>query len=230
MDGSVALVHYELKRQQSSSSLLFGRLIKLPKKHVMYVWSIAWSTKEPIFATCAADGCICLYKVKSVENTMMQDDDNDDDSNGVSWQATIVESLHLTGPKEAMCFVQDHLICYVRDPPHLTFFDLSKDMKQTKINLNQQQQAPFVSASKTTAGFGSDHVSFAILDLRPWRDKYLAAATDMSRKIILELSLPDTFSCSLQNVSFRIVRNLYGHTNYGYSPPKVAWSLNCQYL
>ncbi|KAL7579979.1 hypothetical protein ACA910_004972 [Epithemia clementina (nom. ined.)] len=230
MDGSVALVHYEQKRQQSSSSSLFARLIKLPKKHVKYVRSIAWSTKEPIFATCAADGCIYLYKVERVENSMMQDDDNDDESNGVSWQATIVKSLHLTGPVEAMCFVQDHLICYVRDKPHLTFFDLSKDMKQTKININQQQQAPSVSASKTTAGFGSDHVSFAILDLRPWGDKYLAAATDTSRNIILELSLPDTSSCSLQNVSCRIVRNLYGHTNDGFSQPKVAWSLNGQYL
>mmetsp|Transcript_16109 Transcript_16109/g.21594 ORF Transcript_16109/g.21594 Transcript_16109/m.21594 type:complete len:126 (-) Transcript_16109:751-1128(-) len=57
------------------------------------------------------------------------------------------------------------------------------------------------------------------MDLAPSPDgKYIAAATDTSRQIILESS------------SSRQIRNLYGHKNDGFSQPKLAWSTNGQYI
>ena len=226
MDGSVALIHYESNHGQPS---LLTTRVPLPKKHVKYVRAIAWSNKEPMFATCSADACIYLYKVEKTEHNMMMDDMNDD--NPMTLQATIVESFHLSGPVEAMCFCEDLLICYVRDTPHLTFFDLTNDMKQTKINLNQQPQKSSAT-SATSRGFASDHVSFAILDLRPSPNgKYLAAATDTSRNLIMELSWSSSRDPNNQrSISCRIIRNLYGHANDGFSQPKVAWALNGQYL
>lgn len=70
----------------------------------------------------------------------------------------------------------------------------------------------------TAAGTGcfDEHVSFAVLSIQasPNGGKYLALATDMSRNIIIETGTD------------RIVRNLYGHKNDGFSNPKVAWSSN----
>jgi hypothetical protein len=72
----------------------------------------------------------------------------------------------------------------------------------------------------TAAGTGcfDEHVSFAVLSLQPspYGGKYLALATDTSRNIIMESGTD------------RIVRNLYGHKNDGFSNPKVAWSSNGQ--
>jgi WD40 repeat protein len=68
-----------------------------------------------------------------------------------------------------------------------------------------------------TAGF-TEHVSFAVMHLKPWHDKFLAAATDNSRNIIIDVT------------AGKIVRNLYGHVNDGYSQPKVAWSTSGHYL
>lgn len=274
MDGSVSLVHYESKRQRpniqqpGSSSSLNTTHVPLPKKHVKYIRNIAWSTKEPVFATSSADGCIYLYKVEMQDDdtimmTMSDDEhnnnnDNDEENTNVSLTASIMDSLHLSGPIEAMCFVEDFLICHVRGTPYLTFFDLSNNMKQTKINLNQQEQQQPTTASSLSGGGGSggfatDHVSFTILDLRPYTPPatsrggsnqschYLAAATDMSRNIILTLYLshpPKAASGGSTGIgsgtsrvlSCRIIRNLYGHLNDGYSQPKVSWSLNGQYL
>ena len=223
MDGSVALVHYQLSPLNSNNNAFHTTLVTLDRKHVKYIRNVAWSTKDPILATSSADGCIFLYKVEKTDDISMQDDDDDNNNNymnGVALQATLFESLHLSGPVEAICFVEDYLICYIRGTPHLTFFDLSKDMKQTRVNLNQPRG--------DTAGFASDHVSFAILDLRPCpQGNYLAAATDTSRNLILELS---SRSGGDTVVSCRIIRDLYGHVNDGFSQPKVAWSLNGQYL
>jgi hypothetical protein len=89
----------------------------------------------------------------------------------------------------------------------LFYFDLNKNMTQTKINLNT------TAAANVAPGGGCDsHVSFTIMDLKPFQDKYLAAATDTSRNMILDLS------------TGRQIRNLYGHTNDSFSHPKVAWS------
>ena len=48
--------------------------------------------------------------------------------------------------------------------------------------------------------------------------KYLCAATDSSRILILDAS------------SAEIIRNLYGHKTDPYFQPRVAWSQNNQYI
>ena len=78
-----------------------------------------------------------------------------------------------------------------------------------------------IYVNKTTAvtgGFDS-HVSFTImhLSLSP-NGKYLCAATDTSRNIILEVGTDN------------IIRDLYGHKNDGFSQPRIAWSSNGQYI
>ncbi len=69
-----------------------------------------------------------------------------------------------------------------------------------------------------TGGFDS-HVSFAVmhLSLSP-NGKYLCAATDTSRNIIIEVGTSN------------ILRNLYGHKNDGFSQPRIAWSNSGQYI
>jgi len=105
---------------------------------------------------------------------------------------------------------EDQLICYARGTPYLSYFDIKNDFKQTKINLN-------AAAGDATGGF-EEHVSFAVMDMVPYQDKYLAVATDTSRNIVLDLQ------------TGRVVRNLYGHQNDGFSQPKLAWSANGQYI
>mmetsp|Transcript_19808 Transcript_19808/g.25500 ORF Transcript_19808/g.25500 Transcript_19808/m.25500 type:complete len:436 (-) Transcript_19808:107-1414(-) len=202
MDGSVGLVYYQ-SSGGSNSITLATSFVPLEKKHVKYVRKVAWSPNQNIFVSTSADGCIYMYKVEKKAD-LMEDDDTP------KLEVTLVESFHLTGAVEACCFSEDKLICYVRGTPHLTFFDLSNDMKQTLINFNQQEG--------TAAGGFSDHVSFAILDLRPYKNQYLAAATDASRNIILDLK------------TGKVLKNLYGHSNDGFSQPKVCWSQSGQYL
>ena len=48
--------------------------------------------------------------------------------------------------------------------------------------------------------------------------KYLCAATDTSRNIIIEVGTNN------------IVRSLYGHKNDGFSQPRIAWSSSGQYI
>lgn len=117
-------------------------------------------------------------------------------------------TLHLPGPVETLCFSEDGklLFCYTRGTPYLSSFNLEKNYEQTKINLNGGGGGGFV-----------DHVSFAVMDMAV-RGKYLALATDTSRNIIFHLD---------EN---RQVRNLYGHTNDGYSQPKLGFSQNGQYI
>lgn len=167
-------------------------------KHVKYVKCMAWSPSAPILATASADGSVQLSKI-SLPNESDQ------------VQIEKIQTIHLTGAIEALCFLDDGdtLCCYERGTPHLSYFDLQDGCKQTKRNLN----------GDSTGGF-KDHVSFAVMCLTPSPNggKYLAAATDTSRNIILE------------SATGRQVRNLYGHKNDGFSQPKVAWSSNGQYL
>ena len=116
--------------------------------------------------------------------------------------------MYLPGPVESLCFHKGCLVCYARDTPYLSYFDLTKDYEQTKHNLNQGMTG--------SSGF-DEHVSFAVMDIRPFGD-YLALATDTSRNIIIE------FATGKQ------IRNLYGHKNDGYSQPKICWSSNGKYL
>jgi hypothetical protein len=90
----------------------------------------------------------------------------------------------------------------------LSYFDVTQDFLQSKINLNQG----------TTGGFDK-HVSFAVMDMVPHGDYwYLALVMDASRNMLLEFATGQQF------------KNLYGHQNDSYSQPKVAWSKNGQYL
>ena len=105
-----------------------------------------------------------------------------------------------------MCFVNggNKLCCYVRETSYLSYFDLKNDYKQTKMSLN--------GGSAGTNSFDG-HVSFCVLSLVPSPcEKYLGLATDASRNIVMETGTD------------RIVRNLYGHKNDGFSNPKIAWS------
>lgn len=123
----------------------------------------------------------------------------------------VVRSFHFDAAVESMCFV-DHktLCCYVRGTSYLTYFDFEDDYKQRKVSLN--------GSAAGTVCF-DDHVSFAVLSLVPSPNgEYIAAATDASRNIILKAGTD------------KIVRNLYGHKNDGFSNPKIAWSSNGQYL
>ena len=117
---------------------------------------------------------------------------------------TKVTSMHFDGAVEATCFTQTHLVCYARGSPFLRFFELENDFEPTQINLNG-----------SGAGF-NEHVSFCVMDLKV-HGEYLAAATDTSRNIVLDHT-------------GKIVRNLYGHQNDGFSQPKLCWSSNGAYV
>ena len=190
MDGSVVLIQYD-----TSHAGLQAKIIPSTIKHSKYVKQVAWSPTDNIFASASADGTVQVHKV--LWNGM------DDDI-----KVEKVQTLNLSGAVEALCFAHDHLCCYARGTPYLSYFDLGKDFAQTKINLNQ---------GPGNAGF-ADHVSFCVLDMACKDDKFLALATDMSRNIVLDWA------------TGKQIRNLYGHTNDGFSQPKIAWSQNGQYL
>jgi WD40 repeat protein len=192
MDGSVRLVHYTTSTMDKMQSTIIKSALQ---KHKKYTRALAWSPTQPVLATSSADGTVHLYKVNR-------------SSDLESYTVTLVESLHLTGSVESMCFIADNqLICYARGTPHFSCFDLNQQCKHTKVNVNATGGAGF-----------TDHVSFAVMDLRVFDNKYLLAATDSSRNIVMDVS------------SGKHVRNLYGHTNDSYSQPKAAWSTNGAYV
>lgn len=164
-------------------------------KHGKYIKSLQWSPKKygntSLLASSSADGGLFLSKI------------DEDTLNVYS-----MEQLRFDGPVEAMCFL-DHgsILCvHARGTTYLSYFDIDQDCKQKKYMLN-------------ASAFNDEHVSFTVLSLVPSPcGKYIAAATDASRNIIL-----DAKTC-------RQVRNLYGHVNDGYSTPKIGWSSNSQYL
>lgn len=194
MDGSIWLAQY----QTQVGGRVEAKLSALPKTqhHQKYVRNVAWSPNSPLLATSSADGTVKIFRANL---SVMQTD----------VEVEPVTSLHLPGAVEAMEFSQTHLICYTRGTPYLSYFDVNDDFKQTKINLN---------AGETGTANHSDHVSYTIMDLAVFEDKYLAAATDSSRNIVMDLA------------TGRQIRNLYGHENDGYSQPKIAWSSNGSYL
>ena len=62
-------------------------------------------------------------------------------------------------------------------------------------------------------------MSFAVMDLAlSPNGKYLCAATDNSRNIIIEVETSN------------IIRDLYGHKNDGFSQPRIAWSSSGKYI
>lgn len=174
-------------------------------KHEKYVKTICFSPSEQLIASASADGTIKLHQVGNVPNMF---DGSDDDE----FSLKAIQSLHFDAPVEAMCFVDNgnSLCCYVRGTSYLTYFDLKDEYKQSKYSLNGK------------AAIGDrfdDHVSFSVLSLQSSPNgKYVALATDVARNIIMEVK------------SDRIVRNLYGHNNDGFSNPKIAWSSSGQYI
>jgi len=176
-------------------------------KHTKYVRSVAWSPCQPMFATASADGAVHVYKLRRERCDV-----------DLSMKLAGVEqfSLHLPGSVESMCFTDQYLLCYARGTPYLSYFDLNQNFALQKINLNTNHDNP----AATKGGGFDEHVSFALMDLRPFGDgsKYVAAATDANRNIVLDVK------------SGKQVRNLYGHKNDGYSQPKLAWSRNGQYI
>jgi WD40 repeat protein len=172
----------------------------LELKAKKYIKGISWSPTKPILAAASADGSVIVFMVSSPKESAQV-------------SVEVIQSLHPSGIPESLCFSSDgsKLFCYVRDTPYLSCFDLEKDYQLTKINLNKGSEA-------SVGGF-EDHASFAVLDMAVSPNgRFLALATDKSRNIILDVT------------NGKQIRNLYGHTNDGYSNPKIAWSRNGQYL
>lgn len=204
MDGSVTLAYCGMDMDAPKEGR--NRILKSDLgggsgiKHGKYVKTICWSPSEPIVASASADGTVQLTSVKDVN------------SEAGTASLEIVQSMHFDGAVESMCFTDNGktLCCYVRGTHYLSYFDLKDGCKQTKVSLN---------GGSAGTGCFDEHVSFAVLSLLPSPDgKYIALATDTSRNIIMETGTE------------RIVRNLYGHKNDGFSNPKIAWSSSGQYL
>ena len=200
MDGSAYLIQYAVANVAGRSVMKIVQHSALPSKHVKYVKTVAWA--DGVLATASADGNVHLYGITMAGLDPLTLEHN-------HFTVTLVESLHLETAIEALAFTADqHLLCYARSTPYIASFDLQDNMKQTKINLNK------ASAGATSGGF-DEHVSMAVMDLKVGATHHQhncwLAATDTARNFILDPR------------SHRIVRNLYGHANDGYSQPKVAW-------
>lgn len=211
MDGSVHLIGYSTvmgKVQAWKMNINQGK----PVKYSKYVKCIAWSPSENIVASCSSDGTATLVKVAcSTEidlNRGMVSDDDDPLKHSVSLEE--VKSFHFNGAVETLCFAKNGsvLILYERDTSYLTYIDLNEGFTLSTFSVNGD-----------VCGGYDGHVSFAILQLVLSPDgKYICAATDTSRNIVLEVG------------SSNIVRDLYGHKNDNFSNPRVAWSQNGQYI
>lgn len=230
MDGRVHLVVYESRAVATiggpqPSPQLTAVLQDVPamRRHTKYLTAVAWSSHTTrgqsssafwqLLATSSADGDIHVYKVS--RNNDDDNNDDDDNNNNNSEQASkhrlLVQhwqSFHFESAVTSLCFCGDQtLYAYIRGTPHLTVLHPSDEGRGqiSKVHLN---------ASAT-----DDHVSFAVLCLRPSPDhRYLAAATDHHRHLILDVTRGT------------ILRHLYGHAADDYSTPVVAWSACGQYL
>jgi WD40 repeat protein len=214
MDGSVHFVGFSLTLGKMNAWLLnsIGRDGAL--KFAKYIKSVAWLDSSPVVAISSADGTVVMSNISLQDEdvTMEADDDNYDDNDHICKhiEITNVKSFHFNNPVETLCFVNEgkSLCLYERETSFLTYFDLSNEYKMSKYSLN----------GKTTGGF-DDFVSFAIMDLSlSPNGKYLCAATDASRNIIIEVGTDN------------IIRDLYGHKNDPFSQPRIAWSSNGQYI
>jgi WD40 repeat protein len=199
MDGSVILIGYGTGLDGLSASVLKP---SIELKCIKYVKGLAWSPSAPILAIASADGIVVVAQVSNLQ-----------DSGHV--KVEVLDKLHLSGTIESICFSGDgtNLICYTRETPYLSYFNLEKGFEQTKINLNKG------GGGGAAAGGFEEHVSFAVMDIAVSPNgKFLALATDTSRNIVIDA------------VTGKHIRNLYGHTNDGFSNPKIAWSCNGQYV
>lgn len=110
MDGSFHLINYSTPTGAGIQATVQSVASEL--KHRKYVRAVAWSPTEPILATCSADGSVQVFKV---ERTGLDLEDV---------KLTKMESLHLGSGVESLCFVGNKLVCYARNTPYLSFFDL----------------------------------------------------------------------------------------------------------
>lgn len=190
MDGSVHIIQYSV----AGGGLKVLAKASTPQKHSKFCRNVLWS--NDIVVSAAADGDVHLHRVKAAGPL-----DEELTVNIQHWK-----SLHLGVAVEAACLYQSKLILYTRETNFLLVVDLEKDLARSKVSLNEG-----------VAGGFSEHVSFAVLDLKI-HDKYLACATDANRHIIIDMENETT------------VRNLYGHQADGYSTPKLSWSSSGQYI
>jgi len=221
MDGSVRLVRYE----QGAGGGLTARVLESSGegedeiRHSKYVKFVVWSESSMILATGSADGTVQFSKVTQVINeSSIDDEDECMETEGCKVKIEKLRSLHFNGVVEAGCFLNGgKTFClFERGTSYLSYFDLNDGFKLTKQSLN----------GTITGGF-DDHVSFTVMHLCASPDeRYICAATDSSRNIILEIINPQGGKAG----SGTIIRDLYGHKNDGYSQPKVAWSKNGQYI
>jgi len=219
MDGSIQFVGFNVVRgavQAWALQVKTGEEGGSPIKYTKYVKSMSWSPSSDLLASASADGTVCISRVCLLGSGFTNGDDDDDEcmegTEDSQKQITVkqVKSLHFNGAVEAVCFVNDgdSLCLYERDTSYLTYFDLKEEYAMSQHSLN----------GAVTGGF-DNHVSFAVmqLSLSP-NGKYLCAATDTSRNIIIEVGTSN------------IVRDLYGHKNDGFSQPRIAWSSSGQYI
>lgn len=199
MDGSIVLAGFSsgIAGVGLQASLLTP---SIELKCTKYIKGIAWSPTAPILAAASADGTVVVLQLSNPSQA----------NNNNSVDVKVLQKLFLGGTApESICFAGNNLVCYTRDTPYLSFFDLSDNFKQTKINLN---------AANATGGF-EEHVSFAVMDMAVSPDgKHLVLATDTSRNIVIDA------------VTGKQLRNLYGHTNDSFANPKIGWSSNGQYV
>jgi WD40 repeat protein len=111
MDGSLHILNY--KTVTGAGIQASGETLDDSMKHRKFVRGVAWSDRKPILATAGADGTVQVFRA---ERTGMDFE-----------QVTLskLESFHLQGAVESLCFVQDKLVCYARGFPHLSLFDMS---------------------------------------------------------------------------------------------------------
>jgi hypothetical protein len=98
-----------------------------------------------------------------------------------------------------------HLCCQ-QGSPCSHYFNVNKNYKQAKKNLNQ---------GVGNAGLDDPAVPLRVMDMAPFGGRLLGAKDRHIMK----------FHHCLENV-----QNLWGHQNDDFSHPKIAWSKNWQYL
>jgi WD40 repeat protein len=140
MDGSVHLIGYKLvfgKVKAWALNIVSGDKIKCTK----YVKSLTFAPKSGLLASASADGTVQITRI-----TLLVDNDDDDDDDmeggaeGLFKNASVemVNSLHLAGAVETVCFVNegDILCLYERETSYLSYFDLKNNFKMTKHSVN----------------------------------------------------------------------------------------------
>lgn len=213
-------------------------------------------------ATSSADGTIHIYTIVPLALAEQQQEHpgpldgttnegaNQDSttalSSSVPWTVHHVQSFYMEGAIACMCYSDNVLYAYERETPHLTCIHLPKSISNNggsavvaKDDDDDKNEYTVTKLHLNTYPL-DDHVSFAILCIRPCPlllqgKRYLAAATDSGRHLILAAGAADAtenrdHAKNLSKASHCIVRNLYGHDADCYSNPVIAWSRNGRYL